>query len=94
MPSEYRAHHKTKTKKSYNLYIPPRTAPLFPSTSNLPPVSDAIKIYKIGECTDTVANSSVKVNKTTKSEVVSSPKEEKRTVISRPVPKKGDLEDE
>jgi hypothetical protein len=95
MPSEYRAYNKTKTKKSCNLYIPPRTAPLFPSTSSLlPPVSDAIKIYKIGECTDTVAGGPPKESKTVKKEVVHSPKEEKKKVNSKPFRRRSDSDDE
>ncbi|RZC37611.1 WW domain containing protein [Asbolus verrucosus] len=95
MPSEYRALSRTKVKKSSNLYIPPRTAPLFPSTSSLlPPVSDAIKIYKIGECTDTIAGTSPKVNRVVKKEAISSPKEEKKKISSKPFRRRSDSDDE
>lgn len=54
MPPDYKP-SKLKTKRTTNLYIPPRTAPLFPSTSILlPPVVDAVKIYKIGDSPDVI----------------------------------------
>ncbi|XP_008199606.1 formin-binding protein 4 [Tribolium castaneum] len=91
MPAEYKSLNKTKSKKTCNLYIPPRTAPLFPSTRNLlPPVSDAIKIYKIGEC----AGSSTKSEKVVKGEE-HKVKEEKKTVVkTKPVRKHSDSDDE
>ncbi|XP_044258184.1 formin-binding protein 4-like [Tribolium madens] len=94
MPPEYKSLNKTKTKKTSNLYIPPRTAPLFPSTHNLlPPVSDAIKIYKIGECAGTIPGSSTRSDKAAKGEKPK-PKEEKKTVKRKPLRKSSDSDDE
>lgn len=91
MPPEYKSHNKPKTKKTNNLYIPPRTAPLFPSTSSLlPPVSDAIKIYKIGECTDPIGTTSKKEKNVKK--VVHTSKKDK--VKSKPFKSNSDSDDE
>lgn len=71
------------------MFIPPRIAPLFPSTRNQPPVSDAVKIYKIAaQSTDTVPESSRLNNEKTKSVNTG-----RKKVVSKSYPK-DDSDDE